>query len=470
MAKERDEPLTPAGRLFLQPETHQIIHCVLGYKQPPNIDAIRSAISSSLMINHPRFCSLLVVDRHGREYWRKTKVNIDNHIIVRNEPLSDDTSDKDDDEVVNDFLADLTVSTPLSTDKPLWEIHVLLAHKCAVLRVHHALGDGISLMSLLLTSCRKADDPEKMPTINSVGSSSSGSSRRSGRWGVGVLWTVVKMVWFTLVYVMEFGMRALWMSDKKTAVSGGGGVELWPRKLATARFRLDDMRTVKKAVLDATINDVLFGVISAGLSKYLEMQTPHDLQEGLQITGLAMVNLRPQPGLQELSDLMASKSGTRWGNKFGMLLLPVYYHKGGCDPLQYLKTAKTMIDRKKLSLEAYFSYKIGYTVMKLLGAKFASWLNYRIVCNTTFTISNVIGPREEITIAGNKVDYIRTTSTSLPHAITMHMMSYAGMADMQILVAKDIIPDPKVLAKCFEDALLDMKAAAEAAKKPQETQ
>lgn len=42
----------------------------------------------------------------------------------------------------------------------------------------------------------------------------------------------------------------------------------------------------------------------------------------------------------------------------------------------------------------------------------------------------------------------------------MHMVSYAGRADMQILVAKDIIPDPDFLAKCFEDALLEMKAAA----------
>lgn len=45
-------------------------------------------------------------------------------------------------------------------------------------------------------------------------------------------------------------------------------------------------------------------------------------------------------------------------------------------------------------------------------------------------------------------------------AITMHMVSYAGRADLQILVAKDIIPDPKFLAKCFEEALLEMKEAA----------
>ena len=33
---------------------------------------------------------------------------------------------------------------------------------------------------------------------------------------------------------------------------------------------------------------------------------------------------------------------------------------------------------------------------------------------------------------------------------------------LQILVAKDIIPDPEFLAECFEDSLLEMKEAASA--------
>ncbi|KAE9447151.1 hypothetical protein C3L33_20924, partial [Rhododendron williamsianum] len=158
-------------------------------------------------------------------------------------------------------------------------------------------------------------------------------------------------------------VEALWVKDKRTAISGGAGVELWPRKLATAKFRLDDMKAVKKVVVDATINDVLFGVISFGLSRYLDLQSPKALQDGAQITGLAMVNLRKQPGLQELSDMMKGDSGIRWGNKFGMLLLPVYYHHGGADPLQHVKRAKQMIDLKKQSLEARFSYNIGSLAM-----------------------------------------------------------------------------------------------------------
>lgn len=45
----------------------------------------------------------------------------------------------------------------------------------------------------------------------------------------------------------------------------------------------------------------------------------------------------------------------------------------------------------------------------------ASLLNYRIVCNTTFTISNVLGPHEEIAVVGNPITYIRANSSSLPH-------------------------------------------------------
>lgn len=74
---------------------------------------------------------------------------------------------------------------------------------------------------------------------------------------------------------------------------------------------------------------------------------------------------------QDLSELTKSNSGSRsrWGNKFGVLLLPVYYYKSDVDPLQYVKRAKAMIDRKKQTLEAHFSYQIGDLIMSLLGSK-----------------------------------------------------------------------------------------------------
>ncbi|XP_043714377.1 wax ester synthase/diacylglycerol acyltransferase 5-like isoform X2 [Telopea speciosissima] len=466
--REDDEPLTPVGRFFLQPEMNQVISCVVGMKNSIDLEALKDAIKDSLMLQHPRFNSVLVRDRQGREHWRRTKLDLDKHVFLRE--IGSEEND-DDETVVNDYLADLAVSSPLSTEKPLWEFHVVRERKCCVLRIHHALGDGISLMSLFIACCRKVDQPDQMATIpNNPSSSANSISRRSEEIGIGgrlkwiwkMLLRLVMVAWFTLVYATEFMLRSLWVKDEKTAITGGEGVELWPRKIATAKFSIDDMKAVKKALVDATINDVLFGVISSGLSRYLDLKTSKKPREGTQISGLSMVNIRKQPGLQELSKLVkSSKSGgSRWGNQFGYMILPVYYHREVNDPLQYVKRAKAMIDKKKLSLEAHFSYRLGALALSLLGPKVAVYLNYRIICNTTFTMSNVLGPQEEIMVAGNPITYIRVNTAALAHAITMHMVSYAGKAEMQILVAKDIIPDPKLLAKCFEDALLEMKDAA----------
>ncbi|KAJ6754751.1 O-ACYLTRANSFERASE WSD1-LIKE ISOFORM X1 [Salix purpurea] len=162
------EPVTPAGRLFLLPEMNNIIHCAIGLKNKIDMDSTRSAIKSSLMLKHPRFCSLLVHDKNGREHWKKTDIDIDQHFIIVNKKNDSRCSctDADDlDRVVNEYIADLSVSTPLDISKPLWEVHVLLEQNCAILRIHHALGDGISLMSLFLAICRTAGDPEKIPTL-----------------------------------------------------------------------------------------------------------------------------------------------------------------------------------------------------------------------------------------------------------------------------------------------------------------
>ena len=160
-----DEPLTPAGRLFVQPGMEQIINCAVSVDDPIDVDAVKLEISNSILVKHPRFSSIMLKDTCGRERWRKTEVNVDDHFIIRHEPLTDDPSIADED-AVNDYLADLCVSTPLSLTKPLWEFHLLLAHNWAVLRLHHALGDGISLMSMFMYCCRRADDPNQRPTTH----------------------------------------------------------------------------------------------------------------------------------------------------------------------------------------------------------------------------------------------------------------------------------------------------------------
>ncbi|KAK5803557.1 hypothetical protein PVK06_031205 [Gossypium arboreum] len=179
--------------------------------------------------------------RKNQEYFSDSN-NIEINIYCKfgtdvdfNQGFDDD--DGDGEAAVNQYVADLSVGSPLSMDKPFWELHLLKAHNCVVFRIHHALGDGFSLMSMLMAG--------------------------SG-----------KMVRYTLVFVLEFVVRSLFVCDRKTVISGGDGVELWPRKLATAKFLLEDMKEVKRAIPNTTINDVLLAMVSSGLSRYLEHRTP----------------------------------------------------------------------------------------------------------------------------------------------------------------------------------------------------
>ncbi|MFX6573976.1 wax ester/triacylglycerol synthase domain-containing protein, partial [Acinetobacter baumannii] len=175
---DADQPLTPAGRLFVQPTMEQVINCAIAGENPLDVSAVRSEIQNSIMVKHPRFCSLMVRDSCGREYWRRTQVDLDRHIIVIDKPVSDVDTCVSDEDAVNSYISELSVSSPLPTDKPLWEVHLLMAHNTAVCRLHHALGDGISLMSMMLSLCRRIDDPEMPPTLGGVGKSSEEPRRR----------------------------------------------------------------------------------------------------------------------------------------------------------------------------------------------------------------------------------------------------------------------------------------------------
>lgn len=71
---------------------------------------------------------------------------------------------------------------------------------------------------------------------------------------------------------------------------------------------------------------------------------------------------------QALADMMAKTSKARWGNRFGYILIPftIALQDG---PLDYVRQAKAVIDRKKHSLEAFCTYLIANVLIKIIGAK-----------------------------------------------------------------------------------------------------
>lgn len=83
--------------------------------------------------------------------------------------------------------------------------------------------------------------------------------------------------------------------------------------------------------------------------------------------------------MQDVSEMLKSGSEARWGNEMGYVTLPVCLDKRDeDDPLACVRRNKKMLDRKKHSLEAHFSYRMGALVMSLFGPKVCSSLSFSL--------------------------------------------------------------------------------------------
>lgn len=66
--------------------------------------------------------------------------------------------------------------------------------------------------------------------------------------------------------------------------------------------------------------------------------------------------------------MMEKNTEAKWGNWIGYVLLPFTIGLRD-DPLDYVREAKSTIDRKKRSLEAMYTFYIAELVLKFFGTK-----------------------------------------------------------------------------------------------------
>jgi hypothetical protein len=169
------------------------------------------------------------------------EVNIDDHVV---EPDVDTSSST----YVEDYVTDLAVAGPLDVTRPMWQCYLLngtsgdaAAHM--VVRVHHALGDGTSLMSLLLACTRRLGSPDELPEVP-VARKREKERKSAFRYLLGLL----ILFWNTLVGIFLFTSTAIWLKDSESVIKGHTGVEKEKKKLNFVSIEMTDMVTVKNAV------------------------------------------------------------------------------------------------------------------------------------------------------------------------------------------------------------------------------
>eukprot|EP00252_Welwitschia_mirabilis_P016605 TRINITY_DN3666_c0_g1_i6.p1 TRINITY_DN3666_c0_g1~~TRINITY_DN3666_c0_g1_i6.p1 ORF type:complete len:423 (+),score=21.79 TRINITY_DN3666_c0_g1_i6:456-1724(+) len=370
------EPMTPVGRLFSQPKMNCYIITIIRIEKPVDTDALKAGLGKTLAM-HKRFCSRVEKDSKGSLFWSPVKVNMDDHFFVVEEDPSMPIS-------AEDYAETLAEFAPMDQKLPLWQVHLLAESGSAIFKIHHSLGDGVSLMSLLLACTNLAGDRNSLPEIpRQTRSTRLGISRNGAFFRVILqqLWTFVLLLWYTLLDVTEMLATFVWLKDSQTLIKGSAGVERSPFQIVHRSFSLADVKAVKGAI-QGTINDVLIAVTSAGLRCYLERKYKAEhsrdsrgsfranLPKKLRVRSTTLVNIRPTPGLQDVSKMMefGLESKERWGNSLGYIILPMQTAK--CEnPLDYARNAKAISTKKKLSLAAYCSHWSAELIMKVAGVE-----------------------------------------------------------------------------------------------------
>ncbi|KAL9240532.1 hypothetical protein vseg_014739 [Gypsophila vaccaria] len=469
---EEEEPLSPAARLFHTPQFNCCIIAIVGSKTKVNVEVIKEGIKNT-MIMHPRLSSKLVFDQKkgGKPTgWIRTKVNVDDHIIV---PDLDPDLDQPD-QFVEDYVSNIT-KTPMDLSKPLWEIHILNiktkdANALAIFRIHHSIGDGTSIMSYVLACTRQSANPCALPTLP--------TSRKNKRPVVSpnyprplglllslfyVLVFVLKLLWNTLVDLGLFCSTTLWFKDTNNVLKGGFGVGKSPKRFVYRTVSLDDIKLVKKA-LDVTINDVLIGMTQAGISNYLNRKygeikvegeaRRNNLPKNFRLRSTVLVNLRPTSTIEALAEKIASDWTKRWswGNSIGYVIVPFHIMLRD-DPLDYIRDAKATIDQKKRSLEAPLTYAIAMVILKTIGLPMVATLSHRLLSNTTLSFSNIVGPQEEISFYGHSMEFLAPSVYGHPQALTIHFQSYLDKMTFVLAIDQDVIPDPQKLCDDIQESL-----------------
>jgi WS/DGAT/MGAT family acyltransferase len=424
------------------PTNLMVVTGVLVLDGPLGVERVRALLEERL-VRYPQFTSRVAtpVAGVGLPSWEPDPdFSLDRHLHV--ERLGPGAGDP----ALRAFVSDL-LSRPLPPGRPLWSVHLVPRFQggsVVVFRVHHCIGDGLALVHVLLSMADGAPAPEGRraapraswgitlgrQVLDGVGA----LLDRPGR--VGDLARLASGSVSSLVSLLALP------SDPVTAFKG----PLGKRKLAAWSHPLDlsDFKSAARAT-GSTVNDVLVAALAGALRRYLESRG--EVPESLEVRAVVPVNLRPPEEAGEL------------GNRFGLVFLPLPL--GIPDPLDRLFEVRRRMRALKGSPQAFAIYQVLWAVGVAPRPVFDLALSL-FAAKGTAVVTNVVGPREPIAIAGVPV---RELMFWVPSAgrlgVGVSLLSYAGKVWMGLQCDAGLVPDPAAVLAGFEAEVAGLAALRE---------
>ena len=421
-----------------------------------SIEALRERIADKLL-KYDRFHQKAVADAMGASWVEDEDFDITRHVKLRPLSLGPEVSERQALQLRCGELA----TTPLDPLRPLWQFELVPHYEggsAVILRIHHCIGDGISLISVMLSITdggsdppkrrRKADDDDALQeadwltdavlkplsslAIKAIGLTSGGVSKSIDMLSrpQQPLMGSLDMARTGLQVISDVAAMALMADDSPTLLKGkpeGKKRVAWGEPMP-----LDQVKAIGKA-LGCSINDVLLACVAGAIGQYLREHG--DDPAGKEIRAMVPVNLRPLDKAWQL------------GNRFGLapLTLPI----GIDNPVQRVYAVRQRMAELKGSYQPLLAFAVlsmaGLFIKPVQDAVLGLFAK-----KSTAVMTNVPGPAKPMKFCGST---LRQTMFWVPASgdigMGVSILSYGGGVQFGLITDRKLCPDPHSIIERF---------------------
>ncbi|MBL8326433.1 MAG: wax ester/triacylglycerol synthase family O-acyltransferase [Rubrivivax sp.] len=424
------------------------------------LQALRERIGDKLL-KYDRFRQKAVADAMGALWVDDESFDIAQHVVPLTLPRNKGQSEQQALQAACGRLA----STPLDAHRPLWQFHLVEHYgggSAIIARIHHCIGDGIALISVMMSITDGGTDPprrrrklgaeDKDPdsdwlsdavlkpftdlTVKAIGMYGSGVGKTLETLAnpqaltEGVLGGA-DMARTGVQVVKDVAALALLADDSKTLLKGRGSgrkVVAWGEPIP-----LEVVKAIGKG-LGGTINDVLLSCVAGAIGAYLR-ERGEDPQ-GKEIRAMVPVNLRPLDKAWQL------------GNRFGLapLVLPI----GIENPVERMFAVRARMNEMKgsyqpllafavLALSGLFIKPVQDAVLNMFAKK------------ATAVMTNVPGPPRPLQFCGSTLEQTMFwVPASGDIGMGVSILSYGGGVQFGLITDDKLCPEPQQVIERFE--------------------
>ena len=417
------------------------------------VQAVRERIADKLL-KYDRFRCKVVHDAVGAQWVEDEAFDIEHHVTLAALERKPGQSER---QALQHLCGDLAAS-PLDPRRPLWQFHVIEDYEggsAVIVRVHHSIGDGIALVSVISSITDGGADPPRRRrktvhghdeadwladavikplteiTVKAIGLSGEGVARsldaisHPPSAGAGL-----DMARAGVQILQDVAALALMPDDSHTQFKGrpiGRKLVAWSEPLPLA-----EVKAVGKA-LGCSVNDVLLSCVAGALGQTLRARGEDPSDKA--IRAMVPVNLRPLEKAWQL------------GNRFG--LVPLVLPMGLQNPIERVYD----IRRRMAEMKGSYQPLLAFAVLSIAGL-FVKPVQDSILNlfsrKATAVMTNVPGPTEPLHLCGST---LRQSMFWVPASgdigMGVSILSYAGGVQFGLITDAALCPDPQAVIDQF---------------------